>query len=278
MLQQRQSVVGGGSRQAAGRGSAAPPLVAVRRTTRLHAAAAAAAPLRRRCAARASTGDDHHSPQQPQQQRQPQHQQPRWKWENSDDAVGAYGALLAILGAGALAPGLHSVPWADLPYFVGLAATTIYIGAHRAVTSGVQQKITIREVRRPKAVGGEERLALPTSARALGPNGTASANNKPKTPTHHTSHQHPPPTNSAQGLLAPLALSASLFGLYLLLKYTDFDLSTFLAAYFWLLSTVALGGAAAPLLKRAGDALGQPTWRFTGEPLVFACVRALCCP
>lgn len=36
---------------------------------------------------------------------------------------------------------------------------------------------------------------------------------------------------------------------------------TFLTAYFWLLTSLAAGGAAVPLLARAGDALGQPTWR-----------------
>ncbi|KAI8472925.1 MAG: peptidase A22B, signal peptide peptidase [Monoraphidium minutum] len=115
----------------------------------------------------------------------------------------------------------------DLPYFVGLASITIYIGAHRAVTNNMRQQISFRE-----------------------------------------------------GLLAPVVLSISLFGLYLLLKYTDIDLQTFLNAYFWLLANVAICGAAVPLLARAGDALGQPTWDFTvpegllldesGEPVTAA--------
>lgn len=37
---------------------------------------------------------------------------------------------------------------------------------------------------------------------------------------------------------------------------------TFLNAYFWLLASLALGGAAVPLLGRVGDALGQPKWEF----------------
>lgn len=72
-----------------------------------------------------------------------------------------------------------------------------------------------------------------------------------------TSHPHP------QGLLAPIVLSISLFGLYLILKYTDLDLQTFMNAYFWLLASVALTSAAAPLLRRAGDALGQPDFDFS---------------
>lgn len=36
---------------------------------------------------------------------------PAWKWEASDDAVAAYGALLAILGVGAI-PALHTNPYA----------------------------------------------------------------------------------------------------------------------------------------------------------------------
>jgi hypothetical protein len=38
---------------------------------------------------------------------------------------------------------------------------------------------------------------------------------------------------------------------------------TFLSAYFWLLATVAITGAATPLLRRVGDALGQPTLAVT---------------
>jgi hypothetical protein len=81
-------------------------------------------------------------------------------------------------------------------------------------------------------------------------------------PSNPQPNQLPPPTNRQpqQGLIAPVALSVSLFGLYLILKYTDFNLQTFLSAYFWLLATLALSGAGAPLLKRAGDAFGQPTW------------------
>lgn len=145
-----------------------------------------------------------------------------------------------------------------------------------------------------------------------------------------------------EGLIAPIALSCSLFGLYLLLKYTDFNLQvgvlvcvcvggvialscslvelylllkytgfhlracggrtccccsllqpeathtleiavlrwtqlqphtsnaliaytqTFTNAYFWLLGSLAIGGATVPLLARVGDALGQPTWQITG--------------
>jgi hypothetical protein len=159
------------------------------------------------------------------------------------------------------------------------------------------------------------------------------------------------PTQTAQGLLAPVVLSVSLFGLYLLIKFTDLDLQArrernvparpwsarsppgvkpatpwqlplmgtrllasglrlrhgvvpprcsaphgrprarqaalgphrlatllvhlkpssppttittpaqaFFTCYFFLLAGVAVNGAANPLLRRAGAALGQPAW------------------
>ncbi|GBF93215.1 signal peptide peptidase [Raphidocelis subcapitata] len=132
----------------------------------------------------------------------------QWRWEASDDALSAYAALAAVLAIGAL-PQLHSQPWADLPYFIALAVTTIYIGSHRAVTSTTRQQISFKE-----------------------------------------------------GLLAPIVLSASLFGLYLVLRYTDFDLQTLLTGYFWLLTATAVAGAGGPMLRRAGDAVRQPVAEF----------------
>ena len=36
--------------------------------------------------------------------------------------------------------------FADMPYFVGLATMTIYIGAHRGLTTKLRQQISLREV------------------------------------------------------------------------------------------------------------------------------------
>lgn len=53
-----------------------------------------------------------------------------------------------------------------------------------------------------------------------------------------------------QGLLAPFAASLSLLGIYLVVKYLpDLSLQTFLDAYFFLLGSFAISGAAASLLK-----------------------------
>jgi minor histocompatibility antigen H13 len=66
-----------------------------------------------------------------------------------------------------------------------------------------------------------------------------------------------------QGALAPVLASVSLFGIYLVLKYfPDLSLQTFLDAYFWLLGTAAITGAARPLLKRVMGPLGRPSMQF----------------
>lgn len=69
-----------------------------------------------------------------------------------------------------------------------------------------------------------------------------------------------PPPPLLQGALAPILASASLFGIYLLLKYfPDFSLQTLLDGYFWLLGTAAITGAARPLMKRLTGPLGTPS-------------------
>ncbi len=68
-----------------------------------------------------------------------------WKWENSQDAVKAYTALLGFLALGQI-PALRHVRFVDLPYFIGLASMTIYIGAHRGLCTKVRQQISIKEV------------------------------------------------------------------------------------------------------------------------------------
>ncbi|EFJ53057.1 hypothetical protein VOLCADRAFT_85944 [Volvox carteri f. nagariensis] len=132
-----------------------------------------------------------------------------WRWEESDDAVRAYGSLVALLALGNL-PVLHGTKLADLPYFVGLAIVTIYIGAHRGLTTRQRQQISIKE-----------------------------------------------------GILAPVLASVSLFGFYLLIKYLpDFNVKAFLNAYFWMLGTFAIGGAAVPVLRKVGGPLGELNLKF----------------
>lgn len=45
----------------------------------------------------------------------------------------------------ALFPVPQDNKFADLPYFVGLAAMTIYVGAHRGLNSRQRQQISIKE-------------------------------------------------------------------------------------------------------------------------------------
>ncbi|KAG2425833.1 hypothetical protein HXX76_013458 [Chlamydomonas incerta] len=132
-----------------------------------------------------------------------------WRWEESEDAVKAYGALAGLLALGTVTP-LHSTQLADLPYFIGLAVCTIYIGAHRGLTTRQRQQITLKE-----------------------------------------------------GILAPVLASASLFGFYLLIKYLpDFNPQMFLNAYFWMLGSFAIGGAAMPVLRQLGGPLGEKSIKF----------------
>ncbi|GLI59228.1 hypothetical protein VaNZ11_001072 [Volvox africanus] len=132
-----------------------------------------------------------------------------WRWEESDDAVRAYSSLVILLALGNL-PVLHATKLADLPYFVGLALVTIYIGAHRGLTTRQRQQISIKE-----------------------------------------------------GILAPVLASVSLFGFYLLIKYLpDFNVKAFLNAYFWMLGTFAIGGAAFPVLRKVGGQWGELSVKF----------------
>lgn len=52
--------------------------------------------------------------------------------------------FLGILLLGTL-PALHTTRMADLPYFISLAVTTIYIGAHRGLNSRQRQQINLKE-------------------------------------------------------------------------------------------------------------------------------------
>ncbi|KXZ51676.1 PSL3 protein [Gonium pectorale] len=108
-----------------------------------------------------------------------------WRWEESADAVLAYGALVGLLALGNV-PALQGAKLADLPYFVGLA-----------------------------------------------------------------------------GILAPVLASVSLFGFYLLIKYLpNFNVQAFLNAYFWMLGSFAIGGAAVPVLRNVGGPLGELSIKF----------------
>lgn len=69
-----------------------------------------------------------------------------WEWEESPDALCAYGILASILAFGTT-PFASSLRYGELFYFVGLAATTIYIGAHRSLGAKARQQITFKEVR-----------------------------------------------------------------------------------------------------------------------------------
>ncbi|EIE25839.1 peptidase A22B, signal peptide peptidase [Coccomyxa subellipsoidea C-169] len=67
-----------------------------------------------------------------------------WQWTESEDALRTYLIFFGFLLAGEL-PFVRDVRFADLPYFVGLATITIYIGAHRGLTNKIRQQITLRE-------------------------------------------------------------------------------------------------------------------------------------
>ncbi len=115
----------------------------------------------------------------------------------------AYAVLMGVLAAGNL-PLLQSNNLLDLPYFISLAVCTIYIGAHRGLTTKQRQQISMKE-----------------------------------------------------GLLAPVFASTALFGAYLLIKFfPDFNLQTFLNGYFWLLGSIAISGAAQPVLRKVTGACG----------------------
>ena len=60
-----------------------------------------------------------------------------WRWDRSDNALQAYTVFFGLLALGQL-PVLKTVHFAELPYFIGLASLTIYIGAHRGLTNKVR--------------------------------------------------------------------------------------------------------------------------------------------
>lgn len=86
-----------------------------------------------------------------------------WRWEDSDDAVKAYAALVGVLLLGAV-PALQDNKWADLPYFVALALCTQYIGAHRSLTTKQRQQISFKV---HQALGSCPARSQPASPAAL---------------------------------------------------------------------------------------------------------------
>ena len=69
----------------------------------------------------------------------------QWRWEDSQDAQYAYLAFASVLAVG-------MVPWAQpfktssVFYFTSLAVCTIYIGAHKGLTTGMRQQLSVKEV------------------------------------------------------------------------------------------------------------------------------------
>lgn len=68
----------------------------------------------------------------------------KWRWEETSDGARASFLLLGLLGLGSL-EAFRTNPLADLPYFVGLAVLTIYIGSHRALTSNQRTNVGLKQ-------------------------------------------------------------------------------------------------------------------------------------
>jgi hypothetical protein len=156
--------------------------------------------------------------------------------------------------------------YADLPYFIGLAAMTIYVGAHRGLNSRQRQQISIKEgLLAPVLASGAAAAEASTAAAATAPRlhycwgcgcgcGCGWVLIKRVALVKHCS-----PCCRRRSKTAPsfppafscfLNPAASLFGLYLLLKFLpDLNLQTLLNAYFWLLGSISLIGAFGPTLR-----------------------------
>lgn len=67
-----------------------------------------------------------------------------WQWSESKDAVKTYSVFVGILLCG-LIPEFQASKIGDLVYFVSLAVTTIYIGAHRGLNSKERQTISLKQ-------------------------------------------------------------------------------------------------------------------------------------
>eukprot|EP01024_Parvocaulis_polyphysoides_P017632 TRINITY_DN17790_c2_g2_i4.p1 TRINITY_DN17790_c2_g2~~TRINITY_DN17790_c2_g2_i4.p1 ORF type:complete len:502 (-),score=66.56 TRINITY_DN17790_c2_g2_i4:231-1736(-) len=68
----------------------------------------------------------------------------QWIWQESKDALRAYTLLAGVLLLGTI-PQFSQFSWAPFPYFITLASLTIYIGAHRGLTSKERQVISLKQ-------------------------------------------------------------------------------------------------------------------------------------
>jgi hypothetical protein len=69
----------------------------------------------------------------------------QWKWADSADSQRAYAALAGTLLLGTL-PWVQQYNVSSVCYFCALAVCTIYIGAHKGLSSGLQYQISMKEV------------------------------------------------------------------------------------------------------------------------------------
>jgi hypothetical protein len=155
----------------------------------------------------------------------------------------------------------------DLPYFLGLASMTIYIGAHRGLNNRQRQQISLKEgalapVAASGGWGGRLRgvfssfvLGSCSSPRLLHGPPLSSPLSLPAAAIPHPARPLPPACLPC----LPACPAVSLFGLYLLLKYLpDLNIQTFLNAYFWLLGGISMIGAFAPTMRSLVRAEGSP--------------------
>jgi hypothetical protein len=70
---------------------------------------------------------------------------PKWKWEESTDSQRAHAVLAGVLLIGAL-PWSQQFGFSSMLYLTSLAVCTIYIGAHKGLTTGMRQQLSIKEV------------------------------------------------------------------------------------------------------------------------------------
>ena len=185
---------------------------------------------------------------------------------------------------------VQAVRFADLPYFVGLASMTIYIGAHRGLTTRLRQQISLREVWVPPPifwgicmharpartlVAATTRQASNIQVDALCFAGRSGSHCRFSRAVWRVRGQSAPllhawQLHAAHGVVQALArqgrapgsilsflvcwyryLCASM-SRYLLIKlFPDLSLQRFLDAYFWLIGSLAVAGNLIPPLRHA---------------------------
>ena len=82
----------------------------------------------------------------PRPPKEPQDEEQRWKWVESADSQRAHAALAGVLILGAL-PWAQQFSTTSIFYFASLAVCTIYIGAHKSLSGGPRQQLSMKEVR-----------------------------------------------------------------------------------------------------------------------------------